>query len=100
MFHAPWASPDPLFILERIQWDCKGTMGCGIAGASSPLNIKTAPGPRGHWLSGNLPEFRSGGLAFLTQCARVHGDAVALRFAHRRVLLLSHPDLIEEVLVT
>lgn len=60
----------------------------------------TSPGPRGHWLSGNLPEFRQGRLEYLRQCARTYGDVVALRFAHRRILLLSHPDLIEEVLVT
>src|SRR5437879_6039793 len=58
------------------------------------------PGPRGHWLSGNLPEFRLGRLEYLRQCAQSYGDVVALRFAHRRLLLVSHPDLIEEVLVT
>jgi cytochrome P450 len=58
------------------------------------------PGPRGHWLSGNLPEFREGRLEFLRQCARSYGDVVGLRFAHRRIMLVSHPDLIEEVLVT
>jgi cytochrome P450 len=58
------------------------------------------PGPRGHWFSGNLPEFRLGRLDYLRQCARAYGDVVALRFAHRRIVLVSHPDLIEEVLVT
>jgi cytochrome P450 len=38
-------------------------------------------------------------LGFLTHCARTYGDVVALRLAHRRVLVLSHPDLIKEVLV-
>jgi cytochrome P450 len=57
-------------------------------------------GPRGHWLAGNLPDFRRARLAFLTDCARSHGDVVALRFAHRRVYLVSDPQLIEEVLVT
>lgn len=36
----------------------------------------------------------------MTRCAREHGDVVALRFAHRRLLLVNHPDLIEQVLVT
>jgi cytochrome P450 len=58
------------------------------------------PGPPGHWFSGNLPEFRQRRLEYLRQCARTYGDVVALRFAQRRILLLSHPDLIEEVLVT
>src|SRR2546423_332111 len=60
----------------------------------------TPPGPPGHWFSGNLPEFRLGRLEYLRQCARTYGDVVALRFANRRILLVSHPDLIEEVLVT
>src|SRR5262245_1747798 len=66
--------------------------------------VKTAvfhpPGPPGHWFSGNLPEFRQGRLPFLTHCARTYGDVVGLRFAYRRIWLVSHPDLIEEVLVT
>jgi cytochrome P450 len=39
-------------------------------------------------------------LAFLTRCAREYGDFVSLQFGLRRGFLLSHPDLIEEVLVT
>src|SRR5947207_2098209 len=57
-------------------------------------------GPKGHWLSGNLPDFRRDRLDFMTHCARTYGDMTALRLAHRRVLLVSHPDAIEEVLVT
>ena len=44
-----------------------------------------------------MPAFRLGRLEFLEECARTHGDVVCLRFAHRRILLVSHPDLIEEV---
>jgi cytochrome P450 len=61
--------------------------------------LRVPLGPRGHWLSGNLPEFRRARLDFLTHCARTYGDVARLRFAHRRILLISHPDLIEEVLV-
>jgi cytochrome P450 len=62
--------------------------------------LRTPPGPKGHWLSGNLLEFRRDRLDFLTRCVREHGDIVKLRFAHRPIYLVSHPDLIEEVLVT
>jgi cytochrome P450 len=62
--------------------------------------LRVPLGPRGHWLSGNLPDFRTGRLEFFAQCARTYGDVTKLRFAHRRILLFSHPDLIEEVLVT
>jgi cytochrome P450 len=57
-------------------------------------------GPKGHWLTGNLPDFRKDRLDFLTRCAREYGDMVQLRFLYRRLYLVSHPDLIEEVLVT
>lgn len=60
----------------------------------------TPPGPRGTWLGGNLREFRHDRLAFLTRCARTYGDVVQFRFGPRRMLLVSHPDLIEDVLVT
>ncbi len=57
------------------------------------------PGPRGSFLWGSLPEFRRDMLGFFRRHAREYGDAVSFRFANRRVMLLSHPDLIEEVLV-
>ena len=58
------------------------------------------PGPPGHPLVGHLAEFRRDRLGFYTACARRYGDAVALRLGPRRLLLLSHPDDIETVLVT
>jgi cytochrome P450 len=39
-------------------------------------------------------------LGFLTRMSREYGDCVALRLGLRRVYLLTHPDLIESVLVT
>lgn len=59
----------------------------------------TPPGPKGHWLTGNLPDFRRDRLGFLTDCARRYGDVVSLRLGLRRFWTLSHPDLIETVLV-
>jgi cytochrome P450 len=58
------------------------------------------PGPRGHWLLGNLPAWRADILGFYSRCARDYGDIVAMRIADRRVALVSHPDGIEEVLAT
>ncbi len=62
--------------------------------------ILRAPGPRGHLLTGNLPEFRHDLLGFLTRCAREYGDFVAFRLGPRRLILLSDPDSIDYVLVT
>ncbi len=56
-------------------------------------------GPKGRWLSGNLADFTEDRLGFLTDCARRYGDFVPLRFGPRRLVLVSHPDQIEEVLV-
>ncbi|MCC7085388.1 MAG: cytochrome P450 [Pirellulales bacterium] len=58
------------------------------------------PGPKGHWVVGNLPEFRRDLLGFFTHCARTYGDLVALKLGPRLVHLASHPDFVEQVLVT
>jgi cytochrome P450 len=58
------------------------------------------PGPDGSWLLGNVADFRAGMLPFFERCRREYGTVVALRLGHRRLILLSDPSLIEEVLVT
>jgi cytochrome P450 len=55
--------------------------------------------PPGHWLTGHLRPFQRDRLGFLSEYARTYGDMVNLRLGPMRVRLLSHPDLIEEVLV-
>jgi cytochrome P450 len=59
-----------------------------------------APGPPGHLLVGNLPEFARDLLGFFEGCARRYGDVVALRLGGRPACLINHPDVIESVLVT
>jgi cytochrome P450 len=56
------------------------------------------PGPPGHLLVGNLPEFGRDILGFLGGCACAYGDVVALRLGAWPALLVSRPDLVEEVL--
>ena len=56
-------------------------------------------GPRPHFLTGNLPEFRRDPLDFFVHAARQYGDFVPVRFPGARGAVLSHPDYIEEVLV-
>ena len=58
------------------------------------------PGPKGHWLLGNLPDWKADVLTFFARCAREHGDVVAIRIANRRSAVVSHPDGVEEVLAT
>jgi cytochrome P450 len=63
-------------------------------------HLPQPPGPRGSFLGGNLADFRRARLDFLTGMARTYGDVVRLRFGPHRIYLVSHPDAIEEVLVT
>src|SRR5262245_12281521 len=56
--------------------------------------------PGGRFLTGHLGEVRRDFLGFLTRVAREHGDCVRFRLGHRRVVLLNHPALIEQVLLT
>lgn len=61
---------------------------------------KSISGPRGSWFLGNLAEFRSGVLPFFERCRREFGTVVSIRLGPRRLILISDPSLIEEVLVT
>ncbi|MFL5342997.1 MAG: cytochrome P450 [Gemmataceae bacterium] len=61
---------------------------------------RVPPGPKGRFLSGSLKEFIAGRLDFLSECAAAYGDVSSFRFGPRRVYLVNHPDLIEQVLVT
>ncbi|MBV9119521.1 MAG: cytochrome P450, partial [Chloroflexi bacterium] len=65
---------------------------------------QTAPkfaddGPRGHWLLGSLPDIQRDRLAFFEHCAR-YGDFVRFRSVNRHGVVLSHPALVEEILIT
>src|SRR5262249_16880816 len=67
---------------------------------TSMAALRLPPSPPAHWLTGHLPEFRRDMLGFFTRCAREQGDLVAIRLGPRRVHLASHPDFVEQVLVT
>ncbi|MBL8797338.1 MAG: cytochrome P450, partial [Planctomycetia bacterium] len=58
------------------------------------------PGPPGHWLLGHLPEFRRDKLAFYTRLCREYGNVVSFRLGWHALGLVSHPDAIEQLLVT
>ncbi|QJW95341.1 cytochrome P450 [Frigoriglobus tundricola] len=58
------------------------------------------PGPRGSLLGGSLRDFSTHRLDFFVRVAREYGDLASFRFGPRRLFLASHPDLIEQVLVT
>lgn len=62
--------------------------------------VLSPPGPKGHWLTGNLRDFRRDMLGFYTRLAREYGDVARFRLGPKRLVLVSHPDFIEQVLVT
>jgi cytochrome P450 len=77
------------------------TAQCQTGKRARPMSAdRRPPGPKGRLLSGNLPEFREDILGFLSRCAREYGDVAAFRLGPRRILLVSNPDYIEEVLVS
>jgi cytochrome P450 len=58
------------------------------------------PGPKGGYFSGSVTHFRRDQLGFYEACAREYGDVVETRMGPYRILLIYHPDAIEELLVT
>jgi cytochrome P450 len=58
------------------------------------------PGPKGTPLGGSLRDFNEQRLDFFLKVARDYGDLASFRFGPRRMFLASHPDLVEQVLVT
>jgi cytochrome P450 len=65
-------------------------------------NAKTAlpPGPKGHFLIGNVPMLYGDALATIERWAREYGNIFFLRAVGLPVCYLVHPDYIEDVLVT
>lgn len=57
------------------------------------------PGPRSRLAVRGLLRFRRDPTGFLTGLARQYGDVAGFRLGRRRLYLLSHPDLVREVLV-
>lgn len=58
------------------------------------------PGPRGNFLLGNMPMLGGNALATLEGWAREFGDIFSYRAVSLRVCYVTHPDFIEDVLVT
>ncbi len=76
-------------------------MPSALPSASSPARgAARPPGPKGRFLVGVLPEFRRDPPGFAERMARQYGDIVHLPVGGQHIHLLSHPDLIRDVLVT
>jgi cytochrome P450 len=64
-----------------------------------PATLAPPPGPKGSPLAGSLRPFNDRRLDWLVEIARTYGPVCAFRLGPRRCLLVSDPDLIEQVLV-
>jgi cytochrome P450 len=64
----------------------------------NPSARPIAPGPRGHPLLGNLPEFRRDVLGLMMESTGRFGDVVRFRLGPRVIHLLNHPDHVDHVL--
>ena len=61
---------------------------------------RPAPGPKPHFLFGNLIEFGRDVLGFFSSSASQYGDVVSLRLGRAPGCLINHPALFEYVLLT
>jgi cytochrome P450 len=73
----------------------------GMGGARKSVRPEPLqpPGPRGHWLLGNLADYRRDRLRSMEDLRREYGTVVGYRLGSMRFVLLSEPQLLHEVLV-
>ncbi|MEP6782713.1 MAG: cytochrome P450 [Acidobacteriota bacterium] len=63
-------------------------------------DVKPVPGPSSWFPGANFLAFRRDPLKFFTETQRTYGDFAGFSFGPQKVYLVSHPDWIEDVLVT
>ncbi len=62
--------------------------------------LPEAPGPKGHFLLGVLPEIRKYELDYLTRLVREYGDIFRVKVVNIPAYVISRPEYIESVLIT
>jgi cytochrome P450 len=64
------------------------------------MNTSTSiiPGPRGHFLTGSLPEIKRDRLPFFLELMQNYGDVVQLRLGPVKAVMLYHPEAVQHVL--
>lgn len=58
------------------------------------------PVAAGHWLFGNAQQMRHTPHRFVAELGLQHGGIARFRILHRKMIAVSHPDLIRQILVT
>ena len=67
---------------------------------SFATETKPVPGPKPWFPGASFLKFRRDPLAFFTETHRTYGDIARTSFGPQQLFLVSHPDWIEDVLVT
>ena len=62
-------------------------------------SAKSLPRARGHWLLGSAREMRDRPHSFVAELGAAHGGIARFRILHRRMIAVTQPDLIRQVLV-
>ena len=91
------AGTDPCGRESRASGDAVSKRGT-IRSEMTSSSKRIAPGPPGHFLLGNLREFRRDVLGLVMESAATYGDVVRCRLGPQVVHLLNHPDHVEQVL--
>lgn len=61
-------------------------------------SLRSIPGPKGHFLTGNLPEIQRNRLPFLLELRQEYGDIVRLRLGPAQAVIVFHPQDVQHVL--
>ncbi len=64
----------------------------------TPSDLRSPPGPRGHWLLGHARDLQRDGLNFYLALARDYGDVARMRLLSATTYVISHPDGIRQIL--
>ncbi len=65
---------------------------------AAKITVNIPPGPKSHFLIGQLSEYNSDPLSMMTKYARQYGDFVRLHLGPFSMYLVSQPDIIASVL--
>lgn len=61
--------------------------------------MKTAPGPKGHFIFGSIREVKNDRIQFVSSLAEKYGDVVRFKMGPKTLYLINHPDLARYVLI-
>lgn len=62
--------------------------------------MKTAPGPKGHFIFGSMREVKNDRIQFVSSLAEKYGDIVRFKIGPKILYLINHPDYARYVLST